>query len=845
MAKGKEFEQFSQQLNKWYHVFVYSHSKGYFTTMFVDITDKKIYEEKLTRERNLFSAGPVFTIEWDPTEDWPIKSVSPNVTSILGYTPGELLSPDFRYACMIHPDDIKRIANEVLYNIENNIDKFEQSYRLINKSGEYRWFYDFTMLERDEKGNLIGIRGYMFDQTNQKNIELELKREKTRLSHILKGTNVGTWEWNIQTGETVFDSRWAEIIGYSLEEISPVSIETWIKFTHPEDLEVSGELLQKHFTGELEYFEFESRMKHKNGEWVWVLDRGRVASWTEDGKPLMMFGTHQEITELKKVEAALRESDILLNKLSAQLPGVIYLYRYHPDGRHYFPFASDKISSIFGVSPNDVKHDASPIVNRIHPDDRNTVLESITKSFETLEIWEHDYRVILPEVGEKWLRGIAQPEKLEDGSVLWHGYITDITDRKLADLELQKTHEQYALAIKGSNDGIWDWDILTGETYFSPRWKSMIGYAEDEIKNEINVFFSLIQEDDIHYVTRALNDYLSRKIPDYEVEFRMKHKDGTYRWILARGEALRNADGIPFRMAGSHNDITKRKQDENELQKSKEELSHINDNLQASKTIIENSLLQKNELINQLNNIKTELESTIKEKDKFFSIIAHDLKSPFSGFLGLTRLMAENLMDLSIKEVQEYSLNLQESASTLYKLLENLLEWSRMQRGLVSFNPEAIRIKSLIDENCEILKDRIKQKELTIINLLDEYLLVEGDLQMVNTVVRNILSNSVKFTPKNGRIEIGISDVKINGFKTIYIKDTGIGMDEVLLSKLFKVDEKVSRQGTESETSTGLGLILCKEFIEKHGGKIWAESKVGKGSTFMFTIPAYKSEETE
>jgi len=136
----------------------------------------------------------------------------------------------------------------------------------------------------------------------RKQIEGELESEKQRLSYILEGTNVGTWEWNIESGETVFNERWANMIGYTLEEISPVSIDTWMKYAHPDDLEGSEALLLKHFAGELDYYEFESRMKHKNGNWIWVLDRGKVATRTEDGKPLLMSGTHKDITKQKQNE---------------------------------------------------------------------------------------------------------------------------------------------------------------------------------------------------------------------------------------------------------------------------------------------------------------------------------------------------------------------------------------------------------------------------------------------------------------------------------------------------------------------------------------------------------------
>ncbi|WP_420588616.1 diguanylate cyclase domain-containing protein [Bacterioplanoides sp.] len=144
------------------------------------------------------------------------------------------------------------------------------------------------------------------EMSQRQEAEKSLALHMERLNHILEGTNVGSWEWNVQTGETVFNQRWAEIIGYSLEELQPVSIDTWMSYAHPDDLEKSGELLEQHFNGELEFYDTEARMKHKDGHWVWVHDRGKVYSWTADGKPEWMAGTHQEITERKQAEEKIK-----------------------------------------------------------------------------------------------------------------------------------------------------------------------------------------------------------------------------------------------------------------------------------------------------------------------------------------------------------------------------------------------------------------------------------------------------------------------------------------------------------------------------------------------------------
>ncbi|MCX6153242.1 MAG: PAS domain S-box protein [Candidatus Kapabacteria bacterium] len=245
--------------------------------------------------------------------------------------------------------------------------------------------------------------------------------------------------------------------------------------------------------------------------------------------------------------------------------------------------------------------------------------------------------------------------------------------------------------------------------------------------------------------------------------------------------------------------------------------------------------LSENALI--LNEIK--LKEINSQKDKFFSIIAHDIKGPFTGFLGLTKVISEEFNELTMSELQEISLNLHESANNLYKLLENLLEWSRMQRGVTAFNPDSLLLHSLVYQNINIVHEFAKQKEITLFNLIPDNLYVTADIPMLNTVFRNLISNAIKFTPRAGKIEIGanIKSSKASEDKIIiYVKDNGIGIDENTIDKLFQIDQKISRPGTENEPSTGLGLLLCKEFIEKHGGNIWAESKEGKGTTFYFTL---------
>jgi signal transduction histidine kinase len=243
---------------------------------------------------------------------------------------------------------------------------------------------------------------------------------------------------------------------------------------------------------------------------------------------------------------------------------------------------------------------------------------------------------------------------------------------------------------------------------------------------------------------------------------------------------------------------------------------------------------KKDELIIRQQNIQ--LRELNAAKDKFFSIIAHDLRSPFQVFLGLTKSLAEEANDYTIEELNQIGNDLNQLANNLFGLLKNLLEWAQMQKGSMSFQPNIFSLSDQIAENVQILKRRGEQKGITIINTISGSLQVYADEKMINSVLLNLLSNAIKFTHKNGTVTISALKTDDDLVK-IAVSDTGIGIEKNMGDKLFKIGEKTNRTGTDGELSSGLGLLLCKEFVEKNGGTIWVESEEGKGSTFSFTIP--------
>lgn len=327
----------------------------------------------------------------------------------------------------------------------------------------------------------------------------------------------------------------------------------------------------------------------------------------------------------------------------------------------------------------------------------------------------------------------------------------------------------------------------------------------------------------------TFNSFVKYQDSQDKLKIEMLIKDFTQNelWVEINASKiiLENKDSIFI----SCRDISIRKQIE-------EEMIELNNQLQISNDFAESNLFEKNLLIEELSATQEQLEIINSEKDKFFSIIAHDLKTPFSGFIGLTQLMVEDSQNMTASQINEYIVSLQKSATSIYKLLENLLDWAKMQRGITAYMPVPTSLISLVINNLELLSHSASKKHINFIENVDKECIVLVDMQMLNTVLRNIISNSIKFTKQNGQIEITSTKIE-NNYIQISIKDSGIGMNQTLMSKLFKLDERVSRLGTEGEASTGLGLLLCKDFIEKHNGKIWVESQEGIGTTFHFTIP--------
>ncbi len=292
-----------------------------------------------------------------------------------------------------------------------------------------------------------------------------------------------------------------------------------------------------------------------------------------------------------------------------------------------------------------------------------------------------------------------------------------------------------------------------------------------------------------------------------------------------------NTKGKITSMLGMAINITERYKYEDEIQQYLEELSYNKDLLEENshELVMLTAKLEESERL---------LAEENANKDKFFSIISHDLRSPFTALLGHSEILKYEYDTLTERERKESIEAITTTAKSVYELLEELLEWSRSQTKRLEFNPKKIDIFNVAKKIISLQKENANHKKVELINKVSKNTFTMADEHMIDTVIRNLISNAIKFTPNNGKVKI-FSEIFDNFIKVV-VSDTGIGMSKKDKNKLFRIDIHHTTPGTNNELGSGVGLILCKEFVEKHKGKIWTESELGKGSKFCFTLPLFQ-----
>jgi len=379
------------------------------------------------------------------------------------------------------------------------------------------------------------------------------------------------------------------------------------------------------------------------------------------------------------------------------------------------------------------------------------------------------------------------------------GTVHDITERKKSEESLRSINERFILATTAASISVWEHDFITDIIQIDNNFNKIFGNTRGNYQIEFNEFIKFIHPNDVEIIKTNIEEAI-KSDKNVDFEFRIIRPDGDIRNISAYGKITKDNTNKPIKFIGVNMDISESK---------KAELA-----------------LKENEIkLRQLN----------ADKDRFISILGHDLKNPFNNILGFSEILIDEIESLNKDEINDIAKNINKSAQITNKLLENILMWARIQQGKIPFKPQNLSFRDICRDTLDVLNPNANVKGITINYSATDKINVFADIDMLKTVLRNLVSNAIKFTNNGGAIKI--SAKQTHSEITISVSDNGIGIESDDLTKLFDISQVLTTTGTAKETGTGLGLLLCKEFVEKHGGKIWVESEEGKGSDFKFTLP--------
>lgn len=652
---------------------------------------------------------------------------------------------------------------------------------MVSKSGR-----QFTALLRadairDETGIIVGLVGIHTDMTERKKVLKTLKENEQKFMTLAE-QSPNLIFINCQGRIVYVNKKGIDAMGYSKEEFYSEDFD-FFKLIADEYKELTKQDLSKQSQG----------IKVEPHDYVFITKTGERLDVVLSIEPIdydgvmANMGTAMDITERKRAEAVLSESEGRTRALLDANPDMIF--RVNREGI-FLDYKAD-ITELY------VQNETSIIGKKnrdITPPEFADLMDMyIKQTLDSGELQQFEYQMPTQK------RGLRDYEArmVASGKDEVIAVVRDVTDRKKAEESIKESEEKYRLLAESSPEMIYFIDTKGYVTYVNKvAAEQFHAPAQKLIGKHLTDIFppDLAQQNLAH-----IQDVIATK-STFQNEVEIVFPTGSS-WVDARLSPVIDEKNDVIGVLGLSYDITERKRAEKEI--------HL-----------------KNEQLLKLN----------AEKDKFFSIIAHDLKSPFSSIMGFSEILIKQVTEKNYQSVERYSSIIYESSQRAVDLLTNLMEWSRSQTGRMEFNPEYFEMVKLINEVTLLFAGTASQKSITITENLPPNAPVYADKNMMSTVLRNLISNAIKFTYKGGAIVVSTENKQ--GAQIIAVRDNGVGIPKSRIEKLFRIDENISTLGTEKEKGTGLGMVLCKEFVEKHGGKIWVESEEGKGSVFYFTIPS-------
>lgn len=668
-----------------------------------------------------------------------------------------------------------------------------------------------TQVVRDEKGQAIALCGISTDITERKLQDEKLLKSQSQLSNALNIGKMGHWELDIASGVFTFSDSFYAIFHTTAKEAGGyyMSIEDYANcFIHPEDRHlVYEETLKASEADDPNSSRYlEHRMIYADGNVGYMAVEFFIVKDSK-GRTIKTCGINQDITERRQWAEMLRLEKDKLTKIADTVPGAICMLGMKSDGLTYFPYASHAIEEVCGFVPEELVKDASSIMNRLFQDDQNRVYQELIESARNLSLWKSEFRYKHPTKGLVWIESRFIPARESDGSTLWYGIVTDITERKSSENALIHSHNLLSYIVEHTRSAVAVHDRDLNYIYVSQRYRDDYKVKEKDIigKNHYEVFPDLPQKwRDVH--KRALEGQISSA--DDDPYFK---EDGTVEWTRWECRPWYELDGSIGGIIVYTEVITDRKKAEEALLKAKKDAELAN-----------------------------------SAKSEFLAIMSHELRTPMNAIIGFNEI----LLDTELNEEQRrYVEIIQKSGKTLLDIIEDILDYSKIEANKLKLETLDFDLLELLDGFVDTMILRATHKGLKLFYSIDSDVppLLRGDSGRLLQILTNLAGNAIKFTSQ-GEVTIHVSVDLQEGENILLhfsVKDTGVGIPEDKLAYIFEKFAQIDASNTRRFGGTGLGLAISKRLVEMMGGIIGVFSEVEKGSEFWFTTPLKKQSKAE
>jgi PAS domain S-box-containing protein len=548
--------------------------------------------------------------------------------------------------------------------------------------------------------------------------------------------------------------------------------------------------------------------RHKTRERIWISENAHVVCGA-DSTALFYEGTVEDITERVRDQHAMQHNSDELRMLTSQVPGMVYLIELDSEGQRRYRFVSEGVRAIYGVSPKEMMDDPEIAIRVRHPDDQAQLAIDIQSILSEPTQLGGEFRIVMPDGQVKWLLRRSSQVRQHGDVKLRVGVLLDITDRKRSELALRDTETRWRLAMESAGDGVWDWNLRTGEEYFSARIKAMFGFAEDELDDLAETLDRRTHSDDVPQMLRDRAAHFAGETPVYRNEHRVQCKDGSWKWVLSRGMVIaRDDEGQPLRMVGTHSDITELKQAEAQ---------------------------------------QRALEAQLRESQKMEAIgtlasgVAHDFNNLLAAILGNLALAREDVGPAHL--AQESLSEINRAAIRARQLVQQILAFSRRQAQQLVHQP----LGPLVEEALTLMRSLLPAGVRLTTRMGGGELLVLADATQMQQVLMNLCTNAWQaLDGRPGEVTVALRAVVLDAgsalqsggvsagaYACLSVADNGPGMDAATQRRVFEPFFTTKPPGA----GTGLGLAVVHGIVKAHNGTIEISSQPGEGARFDVYLP--------